>query len=933
MTTRPIQIMKTKLSILALFILLAASCTKLDKFSDDNAVTAFTVTAHSPEEIIIDDVTIEDDVIYIPIVYGKYEFPLNIRASISTSPEVNKIVGLDFAKELILNDINSELKFHVVAESGATRTYYIRAREIPLDENNYIFGKAVYKAVSPANAILSTVTHGDSDRDLLRLFGVELDYPVTMTPEFNIAPSSRFERIWLENDAHSMWEYKNGETELTFQDASTTYCLRVVSQSGLARVWKISLTSCELLDEQSPATPDVSVDPRTLSVTGIQSGLTVIETLVDNLAGSITIITEKPSPGQPFSLNFQMPANDLIDLIGNDADGVLTFDPFDEVKTFYILDPHDKVAKKWTVSLSEFKSNLARVLSFSYDYDAGLIKIVSSSTGPAETPSIVMDPSRVVINTKEREVVLYYTKYQNDNYTATPNWWGFTLKDISITLSDGATCTMPTISWLATARNKAAGLLAEARTFVVKAADGTASTWSIKLLSASSSLSSECEIKSMAIEKVIPSYTRFEDNPLEVDHGNHNILIFLKDDDGCYPMQIFPNYVLSPYASVTSQGDETRPLTFASSQSVETVTVRAQNGTMQNYTVQLISPAKSENADIVSIGFEAPKPVDFTFNGEATYDAAKGIITLHVVGNDPAFPLTIPYDGITLSDNATTSTPVRGNFVFSRSSEKVPIAVRAQNGSNKVWYVVLDYRPQLRNWNLNSWSGNTPQPAGYWATANTTGIVTMTGTKQGGSWSGESGDLCAVMASLKAPIVNTLAAGTLFIGKFDSSNILGGLSDPVSLTFFGVPFAPTARIKGIMIDVFYHSNTIGGDWGSAAVNLIHWDGVGEYIFHGDKPKDDKDPLKGSAPHPKNTATIAAEGLVRFGTGAVAITKYGDPVTLLTDNEWKKDLFIPVDGTKPFTHISVTFSSSAYGDYFSGEVGSTIKVDNIRIVYE
>lgn len=922
--------MMKKFSTLALLVLLAASCTQLDQFSDANKVTSFKVTAHSPEEIIIDNAKIEGDTIFIPILYGKYNFPLKIRAAVTTSPDINKIVGIDFTRELLLENIDSELKFYVVAQSGSTRTYYIRTREIPLDENNYIYGNVTYRAVSPAGAILSMMTHRDADNEFLQLFGVELDYPVALKPEFEILSSSRFGRVWLEGDEQNARDYINGETELTFQDASTIYCLSVLSQSGLARVWKISLQSCMLLDEQSSGSTDLYVNPKTLSITGNPGDLTVIETQVDDPSGSISITIEK-STGQPLSLNFQMPVNDLVDLIGIKADDLLTFDSFDDVKVFYILDSYHKTAKKWTVYLSEFKSSLAQVLSFGYEYEARLIK--ATPNGAANTPSIVMDPSKVIINPKEREISLFYTSYQNDNNTESPNWWGFTLKNPTITLSDGATCNMPVISWLANDKNQAASLLAEPRTFVVTAEDKTESIWSIKLLSDGFTLSSECEIKSITIDKVIPNHTSFEDNPIRVDNANLSILIYLKDDEGSYPMQIFPNYSLPAYASVVSQDNEARPLTFADSQSVETVTVQAQDGTSRNYTVQLVSPVKSENADILNINFEAPKPDGFTFDRAATYDAATRIITLHVVSNDTAFPLTAAYNGISLSDRATASIPDRGNLVFSKSTERIPITVRAQNGSNKIWYVVLDYRPQLYNWNLNSWNGNNPgnpPSTNYWATANTTGIITLTGTTSGVGSSGLSGDQAAVLTTKKAPIVGTLAAGTLFQGKFDSSNILAGLNDPVSLTNFGIPFTPTAKIKGVMIDVAYHPNTVDKDWASATVNLIYWDGAKTYEFHGDKPG--SSPTAQGSPHSKNTAVLATSTQLLFGTGKNTTT-YGHTVTVLKDNEWQKDVFIPVNGNVTFTHISVVFSSSCYGDYFIGEAGSVFKVDNVRIVYE
>lgn len=918
--------MKNKLYFLLFFALISFSCTKLEKFSDANAVTSFTVTSHSPEEIVIDNVRIEGDTIFIPVVYGKYQFPLRFRAKLTTSPDINKIVGADFAKEQELGDINARIKFHVVAQSGATRTYFISPREIPLDENNYIYGDFSFKAADE-NLLISPFTRYEFDEGTLQLSGIELKYPVTMTPRFSIAPTSRFDMIWQENGQQTASPFENGVTEITFGSAETKYFLRVISQSGLAKVWEITLQNCRLLDsgeQPSQGASALFVDPRSLIVSSAQNGLTINETRVDEADGSIVAIVGS-SASAPLKINFTFPASDLVDLIDMKRDTVLTFSAYNEIKTFYILDPLTKTAKKWTISLKKEQSNLNQVLSFTYGYDAGLIHATPS--GQPTFPSIVMDPAKVNIYPQERQIVLVYTSFQADDNAVSPNLWSCTLKNISVTLSEGATTAQPLrIEWKATAKSQASALLGQMRTFDVTAEDGTVATWSIKLtFEGVSKPSDECNVNSMTIDRIIPNYTQLESNPVAIDHDNRRIIIKLANDDGSYPMQIFASYTLSDYASLASQSGGTLPLVFADASSTQTITVVAQDGTRRDYNVSLQSLVKADGAEITGIDFGAITPAGFTITADPTFDSQNGTIILHLVSDDVAFPLNMAYNSISLTPYATMSISERGKFTFNKSTDQIPISVRAQNGNTKMWNLKLDYRPQLRNWNLNSWSGNTPQSTGYWATANNT---FGTGTKSGAGSSGSSGDLAAYMTT--ASIIGKLAAGTIFNGTFDSGNILAGLSDPVSLTFFGIPFAPTAKIKGILVDVWYHPGAVDQDWGSAAINLINWNGAGTYVFHGDKPG--KTPADASSPHPKNTAVIAAIGTMKFGTGS-AISKYGDTVMVLTDSQWKKDVFIPVDGSVKFTHISVVFSSSAYGDYYTGVSGSVLRVDNIRIEYE
>jgi len=177
-----------------------------------------------------------------------------------------------------------------------------------------------------------------------------------------------------------------------------------------------------------------------------------------------------------------------------------------------------------------------------------------------------------------------------------------------------------------------------------------------------------------------------------------------------------------------------------------------------------------------------------------------------------------------------------------------------------------------------------------------------------------------------------MAAGAIYLGTFDSGNILGGISDPVSLSNFGIPFAPTAKIVGILYDIWY--NTPGADWATATVQLMHFNGTGPYVFHGDRPPSGSNPGDPVFPHNNNTAVrvVKSTQLYTIVPGQTH-TIWGDAVKVIPASTWVKDEFLPIDGSVNFTHFSVSFSSSAYGDYLRGVVGSDFRVDNIRIVYE
>ncbi len=932
--------MKTKIALAAGFaLLILASCAKLDTFSNNNQITDFRVTVHTPETIQLDNVCLEGDTVFIPIAWGKYEFPMKFRAEVTTAANINKIVGLDFDNELSFQDIRSQLRFFVVAENGSTHAYFIKPREIPLSEDNYIYGRMRFTTIDPMETVLSTTAHPSLTGDTVRIYGAGITYPVTITPRFTIADNASFLRFWVPGQQEALFE--NGVSQMTFNDEESVYHLQVVARSGLVKTWVVSMRNTPLVEERIPEYThnNISIDPRTSSATA-SAGFKVEDLLIDNTTGVITVTVDvsdepvqqsSPSRAAPItsdlSIRFKLAFQDWSDLIGISADTTLTFTGYDDVKVFHLLDPYGLESRRWEIRLNEFKSQKNQVTSFTYAYTA--ISIPNKTLGGNTTASIVMDVTKATIYPVQKQIVLTYTAYQKDNYVwnlllAKSNMWGLTLKDIVVTVSPNATYQIPAISWLATGANQSDGLVTQARSFTVTSESGETATWTVSLAHANASASDKCDMTSFEISRVIPNYTRLEAEPVILDQQAGKVMIALKNDDGCYPIQIMPQYALSPYASVVSQENGTQPLVFADELAVQEITVRAQNGNTRAYEVSLLPPVKAGGADITSITFGACSPADFRMTGQPVYDADDASVTIRVESDDAAFPMEVAYSNIVLTEGASVTLAPQGKFTFTGAQEAVSILVKAQNGSIRPWSLKLDYRPQLRNNTLNSWAdANNPNPSGYWATPNNSFAKITTRTA---GWSGESSDYAANMKTTE--IMGNLAAGALYLGTFDSSNILAGLSDPVSLSNFGIRFSPTARIKGVMFDVWY--SPAGEDWGNASVDLISWNGVGQYVYHGDQPG--KTPYDAVAPHKANTATRVATAKRVYSTSG-ATTKYGEAATVIPAGTWIKDQFIAVDGGKAFTHLNISFSASAYGDYLIGIKNSEMKVDNVRIVYE
>lgn len=207
-----------------------------------------------------------------------------------------------------------------------------------------------------------------------------------------------------------------------------------------------------------------------------------------------------------------------------------------------------------------------------------------------------------------------------------------------------------------------------------------------------------------------------------------------------------------------------------------------------------------------------------------------------------------------------------------------------------------------------------------------TSPVVVEGTTQ---TEGAPGQGKAVQMETKNTIIGKLAAGSLFLGWFDDSNPMGNMNDPAVMMFYGIPFSSNQPIKGMQVDILYHpGNGPSSDSGSLAIELIRQRDLSQELeYHGANPD--------GTWHSKNNADRVARGHSIVATQAGTLDN-GDTADLVVpDNTWQT-VFVPLeyDGAYPtYTHLTVTFSSSSKGDSYKGAVGSILKIDNIRLIYE
>lgn len=168
---------------------------------------------------------------------------------------------------------------------------------------------------------------------------------------------------------------------------------------------------------------------------------------------------------------------------------------------------------------------------------------------------------------------------------------------------------------------------------------------------------------------------------------------------------------------------------------------------------------------------------------------------------------------------------------------------------------------------------------------------------------------------MKMPI----AAGNLFIGTFDVSN---ALKDPMAATRFGLPFnKKPLRLEG------YYQYTPGTEFKDRNGNILdRTDAPDIYAVMYENTDASGKPVELCGSDVLTHPNIVALARIQNPVATQTWTKFNLPF------EYRKDID-PNTLNKLGYNLSVVFSSSIDGATFMGAVGSTLIVDDVKIVCE
>lgn len=267
-----------------------------------------------------------------------------------------------------------------------------------------------------------------------------------------------------------------------------------------------------------------------------------------------------------------------------------------------------------------------------------------------------------------------------------------------------------------------------------------------------------------------------------------------------------------------------------------------------------------------------------------------------------------------------SSFPASGETVTIHSKDDaLKYTITAEDGSRDDYYVLIRDN-QLDNAGFEDWftksglnGSNYKEPGKsaattIWATANQgTSIYSVYGTQPVVL----PGNTVAQISTGETSSV-PVTSGTLFTGKFDINGAINHPTDPRKATQFGIPF--TLQPDSIQFEYSYQP---GSRYVRATLNNP------SSIFGGFTVTD----IAGS-----DSFTAYATLEVRDG-GQITEVARAEIVSGVLQPEMKR-ISVPFEyqsSQKP-THITVVFASSKDGDLFTGAVGSTLKIDNVVLIY-
>lgn len=870
------------------FILLVAlgmhtGCTDLNKLKDDAIVRSVTISSHSPSSIILGkpEISIEKRTISIPVLYGKYQFPLSLRLKLDTSDGNTK--GIDFNNDVVFSTISERLKFFVIAESGVASPWYIELIETPLAEGNYIESFDI-KSYQPAASVISLKPEINPIEGKVKILSAETTFPLT------IDAAIRFSDLAIVEG----YDVKDPKP-FVFNSADDIHTITVTSASGNKKEWHISVSACKELDPEAPRVElnGVDFDQVDVIIAADHPNQYVLERTWNVRTGELNIYVRDSVDNSalfPTSVQFkELLISSNSEILGLNAEKILNFENEESSDVFYVIDRINNTMRKWNVKVIKALNPVASITAIAGKKEGTFpigITVEGFTIYPLEK-KVVMTVSNVF--TTSLKVSLTQLEVSPGARLLNPP------AQLSFPNSDGVV------------------------TIQIEAEDGNIANWMILAKSKNAYKSDRADVTSFEIRQYESKTNKMLLSPIVyIDQLKKTIVMTVEEGGWDFPLKVKGTIRTSPFSLIvpTESNPSFDPnawIDFADANTIQSFDVRAEDGTTVKWSMMLKSSGNLNNqADLNGITF-VDEPTNVRLSSAYFMDTQNHIVYFQVASGVNNFPLIVKpiFD---VSKGAITDVPNKFPMTFENLNTVNTVNITSEDGAvSREWKIKLIYTPQIDNSSFERWENDKTINPGdnSWATGNNT---FFTGTVR--SDNATEGRYSAQMTTKKInSIVKEIAAGSLFLGKFVFN--ISDKNNPRQMTWFGTPF--TQRPSKMLIDVNYKRGAnleksennqfypVSGEVDSASVivEALRW--------------------KGDPNQPFEYHGVATPNVEVLGTGKYIFT---------TTEDWVNAV-IPITYTPSInavTHFSISMASSSKGDQFIGADGSSLLVDNVRLIY-
>lgn len=355
-----------KQSILTLCAILCAilflSCQKVDELSNDAEIEKVTVSFNLPGTVILGTPVINERTIEIPLLYGKYNFPITVGLDFVTSPTCQQILNLDEDMTLKFDGINDKREIYTVSDSGATTRWSVVIKNMSNNDLAEIERFNIIRAISNGDIIsgVSGMINGFDTTVVIPVVGV-LAFPVIFDVNCMLSAGAKSNALKAKNE--------DATTEIRFNSARDVIKIDVESASGRKKVWSVSVNSISDSQTNDPSKlTDDQVERLTINDITISTPSTIILAntnsafKTDSERGKIDLNIKNNGGGTitfPIDLTLDIGLDDNSVVLNAPVGNKYKFNGYGEFITIYVQDKLSGLIKPWDIVVQpEFNNSI-----------------------------------------------------------------------------------------------------------------------------------------------------------------------------------------------------------------------------------------------------------------------------------------------------------------------------------------------------------------------------------------------------------------------------------------------------------------------------------------------------------------------------------------------------------------------------------------------